>query len=58
VITGISIVKSKSKILHIENGNSMVKFKPINPHEVEEYVNTKEPLDKAGVMQHRESRRL
>jgi septum formation protein len=48
VMTGLSIVKSKSEIMHIENVKSMVKFKSLNPHEIEEYVKTKEPLDKAG----------
>jgi septum formation protein len=48
VMTGLSIVKSKSEIMHIEDVKSMVKFKSLNPHEIEEYVNTKEPLDKAG----------
>jgi septum formation protein len=48
VMTGLSIVKSKSEIMHIEYVKSMVKFKSLNPNEIEEYVNTKEPLDKAG----------
>ena len=48
VMTGLSIVKSKGEILHIEYVKSMVKFKSLNPDEIEEYVNTKEPLDKAG----------
>lgn len=48
VITGLSIVRSKSEILHRENVKSTIKFKSLDPHEVQEYVNTKEPLDKAG----------
>jgi septum formation protein len=48
VMTGLSIVKSKSEIMHTENVKSMVKFKSLNPQEIEEYVNTNEPLDKAG----------
>ncbi|HEX9667353.1 MAG TPA: nucleoside triphosphate pyrophosphatase [Thermodesulfobacteriota bacterium] len=48
VITGLSIVKSTSEIMHVENVKSTVKFKSLNPHEIEEYVNTKEPSDKAG----------
>ena len=48
VMTGLSIVKSKSEIMHIEHVKSMVKLKSLNQDEIEEYVNTKEPLDKAG----------
>jgi septum formation protein len=48
VMTGLSIVKSKSEIMHAENVESMVRFRSLNPHEIEEYVDTKEPLDKAG----------
>lgn len=48
VMTGLSIVKPKSEIMHIENVKSMVKFKSLNPHEIEEYVKSNEPLDKAG----------
>jgi septum formation protein len=48
VMTGLSIVKSKREILHTEYVTSMVKFKSLGPDEIEEYVNTKEPLDKAG----------
>ncbi len=48
VMTGLSIVKSKREILHTEYVTSLVKFKSLSPDEIEEYVNTKEPLDKAG----------
>ncbi|MGB7293820.1 MAG: Maf family protein [Thermodesulfobacteriota bacterium] len=48
VMTGLSIVNSKGEIMHTEYVKSMVKFKSLKPDEIEEYVNTKEPLDKAG----------
>lgn len=48
VMTGLSIVRSKREIMHTENVKSMVKFKSLKPHEIEEYVSTNEPLDKAG----------
>ena len=48
VMTGLSIVKSMREILHTEYVTSLVKFKSLSPDEIVEYVNTKEPLDKAG----------
>lgn len=48
VMTGVCIVKSKREILHTEHVTSIVKFKSLDPDEIEEYVNTLEPLDKAG----------
>ncbi len=48
VMTGISIVRAKREIMHAESIESVVKFKTLSPNEIEEYVNTNEPLDKAG----------
>jgi len=48
VITGISIVKPKKEILHNECVESKVKFKSLAPLEVEGYIKTLEPMDKAG----------
>lgn len=48
VITGFSIVKPKAEILHEEVVESRVKIKILAPWEIEGYINTKEPMDKAG----------
>jgi septum formation protein len=48
VITGFSIVKPKAEILHTEFVESRVKIKTLAPQEIEGYIKTKEPMDKAG----------
>ena len=48
VITGFSIVKPKMEVLHREFVESRVKIKILAPWEIEGYINTKEPMDKAG----------
>jgi septum formation protein len=48
VITGFSIVKSKAELLHREFVESRVRIKTLAPSEIEGYIKTKEPMDKAG----------
>jgi septum formation protein len=48
VITGFSIVKSKKEILHREYVESRVRIKILAPWEIEGYIKTEEPMDKAG----------
>ncbi len=48
VITGFSIVKPKDQILHREYVESRVKIKTLAPWEIEGYIKTLEPMDKAG----------
>jgi len=48
VITGFSIARPKMEVLHREFVESRVKIKILAPWEIEGYINTKEPMDKAG----------
>jgi len=48
VITGFSVVKPKDQILHREYVESRVKIKTLAPWEIEGYIKTREPMDKAG----------
>ena len=48
VITGFSIIKPKVEILHREFVESRVKIKTLAPQEIEGYIKTREPMDKAG----------
>jgi septum formation protein len=48
VITGFSIVKPKTEILHREYSESRVKIKALAGWEIEGYIKTGEPMDKAG----------
>lgn len=48
VITGFSIVKPKTEILHREFVESRVKIKTLAPWELEGYIKTGESMDKAG----------
>jgi septum formation protein len=48
VITGFSIVRPKTEVLHREFVESRVKIKILAPWEIEGYINTKEPMYKAG----------
>lgn len=46
VITGISIIKGNKKIIDYES--TLVKFKKISKDQITKYINTGEPMDKAG----------
>jgi septum formation protein len=48
VITAFSIVRPKGEILHSETVESRVKIKALAPWEIEGYIKTGEPMDKAG----------
>lgn len=48
VITGFSIVKAKTEVLHVEYLESRVKIKALAAWEIEGYIKTAEPMDKAG----------
>jgi septum formation protein len=48
VITGFSIVKPKAEILYRNLVESRVKIKTLAPCEIEGYIKTGEPMDKAG----------
>jgi septum formation protein len=48
VITAFSIVKPKKEILHRETAESRVRIKTLAPWEIEGYIKTGEPMDKAG----------
>ncbi|MGH7791103.1 MAG: Maf family protein, partial [Thermodesulfobacteriota bacterium] len=48
VITGFSIVKAKTEVLHMEYLESRVKIKALAAWEIEGYIKTGEPMDKAG----------
>lgn len=48
VITGFSIVKPKVEILYRNFVESRVKIKTLAPWEIEGYIKTGEPMDKAG----------
>lgn len=48
VITAFTLVKPENKILHMEAVKTEIKIKNLAPREIEGYINTKEPMDKAG----------
>lgn len=48
VITAFTLVQPENKILHMEAVKTEVKIKNLAPREIEGYINTKEPMDKAG----------
>jgi septum formation protein len=48
VITGFSIVKPEAEILYRKFVESEVKIKTLAPWEIEGYIKTGEPMDKAG----------
>ena len=48
VITGFSIVKPKAEILYRKFVESRVRIKTLAPWEIEGYIKTGEPMDKAG----------
>lgn len=48
VYTGIAIIQASTGRTETGFCETKVKFKPLSPEEIQSYVNTKEPLDKAG----------
>ncbi len=48
VFTGFSIVNQKKKCIITQSVETKVFFKRLNPQEIQWYVNTGEPFDKAG----------
>lgn len=48
VFTAFSIVRPKSEILHSEIVDTRVRVKPLAASEIEGYIKTGEPMDKAG----------
>jgi len=48
VITGFCILNPSGEIAHIESVKTKVKIRELSEEEIEAYLNTKEPFDKAG----------
>jgi septum formation protein len=48
VMTGIAVLSSETGELYVENNITFVKMLNISDEKIEKYVNTGEPLDKAG----------
>ncbi len=48
VITGFTIIDSKSGNIFSQSVSTKVYFRKIDSREIKAYINTKEPLDKAG----------
>ncbi|MGI5998095.1 MAG: Maf family protein [Lutispora sp.] len=48
VITGISVIKTPEMITITEYEETLVKFKKLSQDEIKAYVNSGEPIDKAG----------
>ncbi|NMB26870.1 MAG: septum formation inhibitor Maf [Tissierellia bacterium] len=48
VITGISIIKSNSNLRIIDYERTIVKFRKLTDRKIENYIKTKEYIDKAG----------
>jgi septum formation protein len=48
VLTAFSITQPKDKILHSEVVDTKVRVKTLEPQEIEGYIKTTEPMDKAG----------
>lgn len=48
VITGISIIQGSTKLKIVDYENTIVKFRNLDVDKLKSYVNTYEPLDKAG----------
>lgn len=46
VVTGISIIKGNKKIIDYES--TLVKFRELSSEQIIKYIDTKEPMDKAG----------
>lgn len=48
VITGISIIQNSTNIKIVDYENTIVKFRNLSDKEIKRYVETNEPMDKAG----------
>lgn len=48
VITSIAMINTKTDKTLIKSTSTKVKFRKIEPEEIEKYINTDEPYDKAG----------
>lgn len=48
VITGISIIQNSSNIKVVDYENTIVKFRNLSDKEIKKYIETNEPMDKAG----------
>lgn len=48
VITAFSVITGTKEVLHNEHVSTKVKFKRLASNEIESYIKTREPMDKAG----------
>lgn len=48
VITGLSIIKANTNLKIIDFESTIVKFRDLSDHKIKRYIDTKEPMDKAG----------
>ncbi len=48
VLTGLAVLRLPDQAMHIEVENTRVTFAPLSAQEIEEYVASGEPMDKAG----------
>ncbi|MBU5427219.1 septum formation inhibitor Maf [Tissierella pigra] len=48
VITGISIIRANTNIKIIDYESTLVRFRHLSEEQIKRYINTKEPMDKAG----------
>lgn len=48
VITGISLIQNNSEIKVVDYENTLVKFRKLTDQKLRDYINTNEPMDKAG----------
>jgi septum formation protein len=48
VITGVSIIKANTNIKIIDYESTLVRFRHLSDEQIKRYIETKEPMDKAG----------
>lgn len=48
VITGLSIIRANTNLKIIDFESTIVKFRDISDDKIKRYINTREPMDKAG----------
>ena len=48
VITGVSIIKENTNIKIIDYESTLVRFRHLSDEQIKRYIETKEPMDKAG----------